>query len=125
LLENIGLLALAQRRMPAAESNLLRAKDVYLRSVGTDSALTATCLAHLATVYLDEKRIREAEPLFRKSIDILQKTAGDDAPILAPVLREYARLLRLTGRMGEVARLEARATALEATNSKVQTARHP
>jgi len=93
---------------------------MYERSAGAESALTAICLAHLAAVYRGQKRPAEAEALLKQSIETLQKTVADDAPILAPVLKEYAQLLRTLNRASEGAPLEARARKLELANDRPQ-----
>jgi tetratricopeptide (TPR) repeat protein len=117
LLDDKGLLSIRQGKLLEAEASLLRSRRIYERTVGTESALTALCLAHLATVYRGEKRPSEAETLLKQAIPLLERAAGADAPVLAPVLREYSQLLRSLHRETEAAPFDARAKSQEAENA--------
>jgi tetratricopeptide (TPR) repeat protein len=68
----------------------------------------------LAGLLRDQGRYREAEPLYRRALDIREKSAGTNPRYLVETLRDYGELLRRTGRAKEAARLEARATAVTA-----------
>jgi tetratricopeptide (TPR) repeat protein len=116
LLDNMGVSAVRQRRFADAEKLLLQARRIYEQTIGTDSALTAGCLADLAVCYREQKRFADAEPLFKRSLETQEKTIGADAPILAIVLKDYSQLLRASNRIGEAGRLEARAGKLEASS---------
>ena len=62
----------------------------------------------LALLYRDQEKYAEAEPLFKRSIAIIEQALGPDYPTLAVRLENYAALLRRTGRVTEVDNLEAR-----------------
>ena len=61
-----------------------------------------------------EARYAEAEPLFKRSLAILEKALGPEHPDVAASLENYASLLRQTARADEAERLEARAKAIRA-----------
>ncbi|MBZ5621576.1 MAG: tetratricopeptide repeat protein [Acidobacteriia bacterium] len=119
LLDEMGVSAMRQNRLVEAEPLFLRARRIFERIVGTESAHTATCLWHLASLYREQKRFSDAEQLFQRSIAVHEKTLGDDVPVLAPVLRDYALMLRMLNRPSESAALEARAKIL-ADSERVQ-----
>jgi hypothetical protein len=53
----------------------------------------ATGLANLAQLYSAQGRLREAEPLFLRSLSILGRTLGVDHPHLGRVIESYRLLL--------------------------------
>ena len=56
----------------------------------------------------------EAEPLYQRSLAILEKALGPEHPDVATSLENYAALLRQTARADEAERMEARAKAIRA-----------
>ena len=71
-------------------------------------------LNNLAAAYTVQGRYNEAEPLYRRSLAILEKSRGPTHPDLVICLENYAALLRETHRPAEAAKLEQRARAIEA-----------
>ena len=63
-------------------------------------------------------RYAEAEPLYRRSLAILEKALGPKHPHVATALEGYANLLRATGRTAEADKMEARAKAIRAKLAK-------
>ena len=74
----------------------------------------ATSLNNLAEFYRAQGQYAEAEPLFRRSLAIMEKALGPEHPHVAACLENYAGLLRKTNRQSEAAKLEARAKAIRA-----------
>ncbi len=74
----------------------------------------ATSLNNLAGLYRDQGRYAEAEPLYQRSLVILNKALGSEHLFMAATLEGYAALLRLTGRHSEAEPMEARAKAIRA-----------
>jgi len=109
LLDNMALLSMRQNQLAEAEPRLLRAQRVYEMSIDPPNALAGLCLSHLGTLYMSKQRWQEAEAVFKDSLSRLEQSMGNDAPALAPVLKEYARMQRLRGHTGEAGELEARA----------------
>ncbi|MEP6551585.1 MAG: tetratricopeptide repeat protein, partial [Gemmatimonadales bacterium] len=69
----------------------------------------ANTLNALAGVLRDERRFAEAEPFYRRALDIRERAFGSDNRDVKETLRDYAQLLRSNARNREAARLEARA----------------
>jgi tetratricopeptide (TPR) repeat protein len=63
-------------------------------------------LDNLASLYRDEKKYADAEPLFKRALSILEKSAGD--PDTAMCLKNYATMLRQANRPKEAEQMEAR-----------------
>ena len=87
-----------------------RVDRLYL---ATGNASIATTLHALAGLLRDEGRFREAEPLYRRALEIREKTAGANPRDVVETLKDYALLLRRAGRNGEAAKLDARAAQLQ------------
>jgi tetratricopeptide (TPR) repeat protein len=63
-------------------------------------------------------RYGEAEPLYRRSLAILEKALGPKHPSVATNLENYAAMLRETGRTAEADKMEARAKAIRVKRAK-------
>jgi tetratricopeptide (TPR) repeat protein len=68
----------------------------------------------LGVIYQAQGNYAEAEPLYRRSLAILERALGPEHPDVAQSLENYAALLRETGRADEAAEMEARAKAIRA-----------
>jgi tetratricopeptide (TPR) repeat protein len=88
------------------------------KALGTDHPLVGVTSNNLAQVYQAEKNYEKAEPLYKRSVEILEKSLGPDHPDVATALENYASLLRKTKRKAEAQRLEARAKAIRARQSQ-------
>ena len=62
-----------QNRLTEAEPQLIRAKGIYERAMGGERPIEAPVLLHLATLYRDQKRYSDAEPLFKRSTELQEK----------------------------------------------------
>jgi tetratricopeptide (TPR) repeat protein len=65
-----------------------------------------------ATLLRDEGKYTEAEPLYKRALDIWAKSRYPEHPELAKTLMNYAALLRKLDRASEAEPLEARASAM-------------
>ena len=74
----------------------------------------AASLNNLAGLYQEQGKYAEAEPLYRRSLAILEKALGPEHPDVAESLVNYAELLRETGREDKAEEMEARAKAIRA-----------
>jgi tetratricopeptide (TPR) repeat protein len=117
LLDNIALMLIKQSRLTEAEPQLLRARRIYERAMGSERPIEAPVLLHLAMLYRDQKRYGEAEQLFKRAIELEESGMSPDAPALAPALREFAQLYRAQNRIAEASALEQRAKALAAADN--------
>ena len=67
----------------------------------------AASLNGLAFLYSAQGKYAEAEPLFKRSLAILEKALGPEHPNVATSLENWAKLLRQINRDAEAAKLEA------------------
>ena len=74
---------------------------------------TATALNNLAIVYQSLARYTEAEPLFRRAIEIDAKVFGKDHPNVANGYNNLAAVLRDQGKHAEVEPLYRRAIEID------------
>ena len=69
-------------------------------------------------LYDNQSKYAEAEPLYQRSLAIVEKALGPEHPDVAKSLEDYAGLLRATGRVSEAAKMEARAKAIRAKHAQ-------
>ncbi|MCI0641779.1 MAG: tetratricopeptide repeat protein [Gemmataceae bacterium] len=72
----------------------------------------------LAMLYADQKRWKEAEAGFQKSLEVYDKAIGAAHPDIAEVLEQYALSLQETGRRGEAREMQARAKNMRAEHAR-------
>ena len=72
----------------------------------------ATSLNNLADLYQAMGRYAEAEPLYRRSLEIREKQLGRDHPDVATSLNNLANLYRAMGRYAEAEPLYRRSLAI-------------
>jgi hypothetical protein len=82
--------------------------------VGKDSAEVGSVLDDFSSMYLDEGKYADAEPLFARLIAVEEKVFGADAAILAETLPKYAQVERKLGHNQQADQLEARAKEIAA-----------
>jgi tetratricopeptide (TPR) repeat protein len=81
--------------------------------LGAGHVDTAQSLNNLARLYYEQGKYAEAEPLYKRSLAIVEKALGYKHPNLFTVLMNYADLLRKMSRGAEAAKLEARAAKIQ------------
>jgi tetratricopeptide (TPR) repeat protein len=77
----------------------------------------ATSYQELAELLGSQKKYAEAEPLYRRAIELREKVLGSNHPELAASLEGYAAMLRGAGRAAEAEPLETRARAIRERKS--------
>jgi Flp pilus assembly protein TadD len=93
-----------------AESLARRAESI----AAPDSIERAEILNTLGMVYRRRGRLEKAEPLYRESVALFERTAGPESPETAAAWNNLARVLQARGHMAEAAVLYRRAeTVLE------------
>lgn len=92
------------------------------QALGANHAATIQALGTLAAVLLNQGKLAEAEPLFRRALESLENRFPDDHPDKAFTLDNYATLLRLTGRGRQAKRYKAAAKALRAQHASSERA---
>ena len=71
------------------------------RGLGPEHPDVAMSLNNLATLYQDQGRYGEAEPLVQRALAIMEQRLGPDHPHVEVVRRGYLTLLRATDRHAE------------------------
>ena len=84
------------------------------KAFGRDHPSVAGSLNNLAGLYRTQGQYAQAEPLYKRSLAILEKALGPDHPSVAMSLENMAALYRKTDRKGEAEALEKRAAAIRA-----------
>ena len=100
------------RYSDAVNSFQAAAKDA--EAFGPQDPRLATSLNNLAGLYHQQGKYNEAEPLYKRSLAIVEKALGPEHPQVATSLENYADLLRKTDRNEEAEKLEERARAIRA-----------
>jgi tetratricopeptide (TPR) repeat protein len=95
-----------------AESYLRKALQIKEKTFGHEHPEIARILSRLAATYVARNCYVEAEALYQWSLEIENNYGNPDRPRLAATLKDYAAMLRQTGRHSEAADLEQRAAAI-------------
>ena len=106
--ESAGKLAHEMGNYAAATSFKEAVLSIVTSAFGPDAQETATALDNLALTYKHLARYTEAEPLYRRAIEIDEKTLGKDHPDVA---RDYNDLAALLEEPGQVCRGRAALSA--------------
>ncbi len=112
-----GMEAYQQGNYAEAEKQWLAALQ-EAENFGPEDPRLATSLFALGSLYHAQGKYAEAEPLYQRSLAILEKALGPEHPNVANGLENYAGLLRQTGREDEAAEMEARAKAIREKNAQ-------
>jgi tetratricopeptide (TPR) repeat protein len=72
-------------------------------------------LNNLAALYYAEAKYAQAEPLYKRSLAIVERAAGSESPEAAHCLANYAALLRKMSRNSEAEKMEARARKISSS----------
>ena len=111
---NLGSVYLRERKFPEAESVLPAAVEQE-RGLSLEGRTLADGLRTLASLRAQQRQYPEAEALYREAIGYYDASIGDGHPDVAPVLREYADVLRRSkGSKAEIKLLQTRIHAIEA-----------
>jgi tetratricopeptide (TPR) repeat protein len=113
LLDDMAVLAIAQRKFDDASKLLSTARMIEIERLGPDNGQLGENLWRSAVLERARGTSATAQPLFERSIAILEKTDGASSPALKPVLADYAALLKKMGRLRDATRVEARAATVK------------
>ncbi len=86
--------------------------------LGPEHPDVAQSLNNLAALYQAQGRYAEAEPLYKRSLAILEKALGPEHPDVAQSLENYASLLRETKREDKAEEMETRAHAIRVKHAE-------
>ena len=73
-----------QAKLPQAAREYEQALDLARQYLGPEDLTTAAVMNRLANLYRDMGRYAEAEPLFRRSLEIYEKQLGATTPTWPP-----------------------------------------
>jgi tetratricopeptide (TPR) repeat protein len=108
----LGILYLREGKTAEAEKILPAAIEAE-RRLFTDERTLATGIRNLAVLRVQQHAWSDAEPLYREAIAFYERKLGSGHPDLAPVLREYAAVLKHRGASKtEIKSIEARVRAI-------------
>jgi len=108
-LSHLGRVYLRQKRFAEAEQLQLQA----LRLIGPAETLTRAAILHnLGNAREANGRLADALNTLEQSRSIRERLLGSNHPVIAPLLADYARLLRRMKRKSEAIAIEAQARAL-------------
>jgi tetratricopeptide (TPR) repeat protein len=110
---NLGGVYYDQRRFADAEQQLQQAIRI-----SRDHPGQAQTLLLLASVYVAEGQAPAAEPLLRRAIEVTERAFGPEHPDLAPMLGQYATVLRRTGRKQEAREASRRAKTIREASAR-------
>ena len=85
---------------------------IWEKALGPEHPNVATALDSLAELYYSQERYTDAEPLYRRSLDIREKALGPDHPDVAGSLTNLAMLRSAEGRYAESEPLLQRALTI-------------
>jgi hypothetical protein len=113
--ENVTLATLYMRERKIAEAAKILPDAVAVeRRVASDRRALADGIRRLAELRALEHSWREAQALYGEAIAIYESTLGPSHPGIAPVLLEYAGVLKHCGvPRAEVKNIETRAKAIK------------
>jgi hypothetical protein len=113
--ENVMLATLYMRERKTAEAAKILPDAVALeRRLAVDPRVLADGVLRLAELRALERNWHDAQTLFSEAISIYESTMGPNHPGMAPVLLEYANVLKHCGApRAEVKNIEARARAIK------------
>jgi len=110
---SLGSIYLRERKLDEAEKVLPAAVEAE-RGYYEAGRTLADGVRELAGLRVQQHAWPAAESLFREALDLYERGLGTEHPDIAPVLREYAEVLkRRKGSKAEVRNVEARARAIE------------
>ena len=92
-----GMTAYRQGNFAEAEKRWIAGREVS-ELFGTQDPRHATSLNNLADLYRTQGRYGDAEPLFKRSLGIREKTLGPEHPGVAASLNNLAGLYSAQGR---------------------------
>jgi tetratricopeptide (TPR) repeat protein len=82
--------------------------EISEKSFGLDHPSVAAHLNNLAVNYRTQGKLAEAEPLYKRTLDIWEKTLGPDNSLVLFALKNYVDLLRQMGRDAEADTYQSR-----------------
>jgi tetratricopeptide (TPR) repeat protein len=117
---NLGKIYFELNKYDEAEAFLLRAVSILMKTPPerqTDEGMIAlaTCDMNLSSIKANQKKFKEAEEYILLSITLRTGIQGPNHPDLIEPLKNYAIILRSTGRLFDATKVEARIRQIAST----------
>jgi tetratricopeptide (TPR) repeat protein len=106
-----GQQAMTQGKMADAENSFKMALQ-EAEGFGVNDARLPQTLNNLANCYRQQGKFKDAEPLYQRALEIKTKQVGPLSGDLIPVMDNYAKMLRASGREQEADKLDQKARAI-------------
>ena len=119
---SLGLLYFKQKDYVNAEKMYTEALGIRKQLLGEDAPDVGSAMTGLAVIALVQNKFTDAEPLFQRAKEILEKAPDANAPSLIICLENYARLLEKTDRRPESIDLLTRVRELREKMEEDQSA---
>jgi tetratricopeptide (TPR) repeat protein len=111
VLSDLSSLYANRKRFSEAEATGRRTLEIAAKELA-DSDSVAKAALSVGQALAGQGRFEAAEPYFKQSLDIHERTQGPESIQYAWALRDYARFLRKTKRTPEASAIETHANAL-------------
>ncbi len=123
IVNGLGTLYFEQRNYGKAET-FVPARPGHQREVSRDRIILPLprLVNNLGQVFLLQHRYADAEPLFRRALEIREARLGKQHPDVATTLNDYASLLRKTNRKSQAQEMSVRANPILANNRTAKLA---
>lgn len=106
-----GQQAMTQGRFGEAESSFKMALQ-EAETMGDKSPQLPQSLNNLANCYRQQGRFEDAEPLYKRALEIKTRQVGQFSNDLIPILENYAKMLRASGKEREADKMDDKARAI-------------
>lgn len=111
-LNNWATFMAARKHFPEAESTLLRSLRMFEKSAPPNYVDLGNTALNLAGVYRLGHKYEDAERLYRRGIDVLQRAWGPDDRRMVPFFEQLAEVLRARGEFAEAAAVDVQAARI-------------
>ena len=112
IMGSLGRQYVLRKQYPEAEATYGTVVSMFAGTLGSRHPEYALALTNLALVYERQGRLREALPLLESANNILERSFGREAPILATTLYAYADVMKGLGRKSEAQEFARRAKSI-------------
>ena len=102
-LDQLAKAYFAAKKYSPAEAALERSLAVGRKRLGPGHPSAARTLSYLATVKTTQGKLADAQRFYEQAMETIEGAYGKEPVVLAPVLEDYAALLRLRKRDAEAA----------------------
>lgn len=106
-----GQQAMTQGKWQDAENSFKMALQ-EAEGFGQNDGRLPTSLNNLANCYRQQGKFNEAEPLYKRALELKTKQVGPFSNELISIMENYAKMLRASGRESEATKLDDKARAI-------------